>query len=222
MGTDAKGLALLGPSWPWETGGGCLGGGGPETLPLWGWIKAALGAGLLLWAGRRGRRTQLWPRHFKNLLLFHLNSPPPPPKTVPPRMAFPLWNQGPRICAPLCCKGSSWRGRGMPPPRPAMGEWGRGTHWAGSGWGVWGSIPSRADCQVTQPPGQHTGWPWAKVSMTTCSFHARSDPAKQPSRIAPSSRGRGLRPSLLPLAPSHRLQPQKGKNWWPQKGRWGC
>lgn len=95
-----KRLALLHPSWPWEKGGGCLGPGNSRPSPCWLRIKAALGAGLLVWAGRRGRGTQLWRRHFKNLLLFHLNSLPLP-KPVPPRMAFLLCNQGPRICAPV-------------------------------------------------------------------------------------------------------------------------
>lgn len=45
---------------------------------LWGWIKAAPGAGLLGGGGCRwGKGTQLRLRHFKNLLLFHLNSLPP-------------------------------------------------------------------------------------------------------------------------------------------------
>lgn len=124
MGRDAKGLALLRPSWPWETGGGCLGGGGPETLPLWGWIKAALGAGLLLWEGRRGRRTQLWPRHFKNLLLFHLNSPPPPH----PRLCLPEWHFRFGIKAPGSvphCAARGVAGGGQECPLPGL-PWGSG------------------------------------------------------------------------------------------------
>lgn len=105
MGRDAKGLALLRPSWPWETGGGCLGGGGPETLPLWGWIKAALGAGLLLWEGRRGRRTQLWPRHFKNLLLFHLNSPPPPTQDCASQNGISALESRPQDLCPTVLQG---------------------------------------------------------------------------------------------------------------------
>lgn len=84
----------------WEQGNGRK-----RPSSLWGWIKVALGVGLLVWAGRRGKGTQLKRRHFKNLLLFHFNSTPPTPQPVPPRMAFPLWNQGPRICVPLCWKG---------------------------------------------------------------------------------------------------------------------
>lgn len=106
MGGDTKGLALSGlallhPSWPWEReemAGWDQGNWRPSRL--WLWIKAALEAGSLVWAGRRGRGTLLRQRHFKNLLLFHLNSLPLP-KPVPPRMAFPLCNQGPGICAPL-------------------------------------------------------------------------------------------------------------------------
>lgn len=158
--------AGLSPNCTWERGGGRL--GPRETLLLWDWIKAVLGAGQLKWAGSRGRRTQLRHRHFKNLLLFHLNSPPP--QDVPPRMAFPLWNQGPRICAPLCWKEGIGGGKEcLLPGQPVRGWGGAPTGQALAG--VYGGGgPSQANCQVTQFPGQCPCHPLDNVSMTTCSF----------------------------------------------------
>lgn len=80
MGWDTKVLALnsvLASLGREEVAGWEQGNWRKRPSSLWCWIKAALGAGLLVWGSRRGKGTQLRHRHFKNLLLFHLNSLPP-------------------------------------------------------------------------------------------------------------------------------------------------
>lgn len=209
MGWGTKGLALnslalLSPSWPWEREAPGWNQGNWRPPHLQGWIKATLGAGLLVWAGRRGRGAQLRHRHFKNLLLFHLNSLPPKP--VPPRTAFPLCNQGPRICAPLCWKeGSRWRGRGMPAPRP----WGRGTYGAGPGWGAEppGLVARSSDNDAAPRTASVPALGQGLYDHVLISCPLRS--GKTAFMISPIFPMKRLRPSLLPLPHPADSQPHR-------------
>lgn len=164
----------------WEQGNGR-----ERPSSLWNRIRAVLGAGLLVW-GRASEGTLLRLRHFKNLLLFYLNS-------LPPSLCLPEWHFRFGIKAlgsvPHC---AGRRGRGMLLLRPTgQGAWRMGPRGQAMA-GLYGGAdpPELTAKELNCDPALQVNLCVAlgQGSTITWSFHAHGSSAKQAPKLAPFSR----------------------------------